>query len=325
MPVLPKNSIWQAAGNRPVASSVFTLLELLAAMAVLGLLLMLLAQLFSSVNQNWVRGGADVSRRSNARAFADFIGLELQEAMLPIETSTTKPAGTALVGNLHFVVNPPAGQLPVDYRNADAIFWQAPVATETSYGDIAQLGYFVTWVDHVPSLCRLFINPSIKNADTVEANPDFKVYDSDPTKWLSQEMVEAYIAPADANNGYPGLFAEYVLGFWVECFDREGNRSPRDFDSITRTPVGNDPTTNQITHQLPASVRISIAQSDPAMAYFIAQAENEIRAVTGSADVRNAADFLKEMQALAQTSPAIAKVFSSIRIHTVTVKPINAR
>jgi prepilin-type N-terminal cleavage/methylation domain-containing protein len=137
--------------------SAFTLVELMASIAVLTILVLMLSTLFNSASRAWITGESSTERRGSVRALADYIAVEMQGALLPVE-------GVSAVGkaNLQFILNP--SQVPQDCRNADAIFWQAPLATETSSGDIAEIGYFVKWPAGQgtrPTLCRFFVNPSV--------------------------------------------------------------------------------------------------------------------------------------------------------------------
>ena len=114
----------------------------MTSIVILTMLVAMLAGIFHQVSTTWVQGEGNIERRRGARALTDYIGVELQGAMLPAEGGAVLPGKS----NLQFLINPPPGQVPDDCRNADAIFWQAPLATETSFGEIAEIGYFVRWV-----------------------------------------------------------------------------------------------------------------------------------------------------------------------------------
>ena len=157
----------------------------MVAISVLMILVLLFSGVFSQVSGAWTNGEGNFERRRSVRALADFIGTELQGALLPVEGIATSGRG-----NLQFIVNPPSAQVPAEYRNADAIFWQAPLATETSQGEIAEIGYFVKWDNSSPQgerpvLCRFFVNPSIASGSATTVNPDFLIYDTNPKAWLS--------------------------------------------------------------------------------------------------------------------------------------------
>ncbi len=214
----------------------FTLIELMTSIAILTMLVAMLAGIFHQVSKTWVQGEGNIERRRGARALTDYISVELQGAMLPAEGGAVLPGKS----NLQFLINPPSGQVPDDCRNADAIFWQAPLATETSFGEIAEIGYFVRWVPPSPeakrrgitaprpALCRFFVNPSVADptptnpspgdgSPRVKPNEDFLIYQGiNPSAWLNPDLLTK-LAHARAPT-YAGLFGENVLGLWVRAY-----------------------------------------------------------------------------------------------------------
>jgi len=185
-----------------------TLVELIAAMALLSVLVILLFNVLSNSSAAWTAGQAQTERRNSARALGAYISRELQTALLPLDP--TDPT------TLQFTLNPPA--IPADDCNPSALFWQAPIASDQSRGDVAETGYFLKWDTTVPSqpkpkLCRFFVNPTDAN---------YLIY-RQPATWLSAGILDA-VAPADnvAGNAYRGLFSENVVGFWVSCYAADG-------------------------------------------------------------------------------------------------------
>jgi prepilin-type N-terminal cleavage/methylation domain-containing protein len=221
----------------------FTIVELLVAMAVLALLVSMLGSMTSNVSRVWTTGNAQSDRRRNVRAIVDLVSADLKGALLPVDPAVepTKP-------NLQFVLNPSA--VPDEYKNPDAIFWQAPVATDQSRGDVAELGYFVKWdAETTPEnprarLCRFFVNPT----DTA----NYLIY-KDRNKWLTPEIIEA-VAPADnreidgKRGGWRGLVADDVVGFWAR-WNSAANTQVKEYDS-------------RVTLDLPKVVEISGVQLD---------------------------------------------------------------
>lgn len=298
----------------------------MVALSVLMVLVLLFSGVFSQVSGAWTNGEGSFERRRNVRALADFIGTELQGAMLPVEGIVTNGKG-----NLQFIVNPPSAQVPADFRNADAIFWQAPLATETSQGEIAEIGYFVKWdasspLGERPVLCRFFVNPSIPSGSKTAVNPDFLIYQTDPKAWLTQSLLDK-VAPATKASGYVGMFAENVIGLWVRCYGLDGTESPlakngAKFDSREGYDL-NKGVTPVDQRYLPASVRISIAQVDSRSAAHIGAAAASLKALTKSA--KDANDFLTQLNAQAKSSPAVAAILPGIRIYSTEVQLLNAR
>ncbi len=298
----------------------------MVSISVLMLLVVLFSGVFSQVNNAWSSGQGNFERRRSVRALADFIGTELQGALLPVEGIVTNGRG-----NLQFIVNPPSTQVPADYRNADAIFWQAPLATETSRGEIAEIGYFVKWVASPPQgerpvLCRFFVNPSVASGNTTTVNPDFLIYDTNPRAWLSQTLLDK-VAPATKASGYVGMFAENVVGLWVRCYGLDGTESPvakngAKFDSREGYNLNNSgPVVDP--RYLPASVRISLAQVDARSAARLEAAAVSLKALTKSA--KDAPDFLQLLNTQARTSPALAAILPGVRIYTTEIQLLNAR
>jgi uncharacterized protein (TIGR02599 family) len=250
-------------------SAAFTLVELLVATAVLGVLIVLLAQVMSMVSDAWSGGTGRAERQQNGRALVDFIGRELRATALPVD-----PKSNGVVPDLQFVVNPSA--VPEKYRQPHAIFWQAPIATDTSKGSMAEIGYFVRWDDtRTPPramLCRMFVNPGAVQ---------HKVYDN--LTWLSEDVLKE-LAPADQLTGYRGLFAENVIGFWARCLDSTGNvisqsggdrgtyDSRKDYVDTSFDAGGATVNITRRAPVLPASVEISLLMLDSRAASTITTA-----------------------------------------------------
>ena len=204
--------------RKKAASSAFTLVELLVSMFILSILVLVMGQMLTMTEGAWSLGEANKERMQNARAISGFIGNELRAALLPINrTSTT---------DLQFVVNPPA-LTAATFNNRDSIFWQVPLATDQTLGDVAEVGYFVQWDTTKASnphsqLCRFFVN---HGTGTV-ANTNFLIY-SNPTAWLTDSIVKS-VASGKQQDAYQGLFAENILGLWVKCLDPLGNQITKD-------------------------------------------------------------------------------------------------
>jgi len=298
----------------------------MVAVSILSVLVLLFTGVFSQVNSAWTSGEGNAERRRSVRALADFIGLELQSAMLPVETIVTNGKG-----NLQFIVNPP-GQVPSEYLNADAVFWQAPLATETSQGEVAEIGYFVKWDGDRPVLCRFFVNPSKSDGTS---NPNFKIYDTNPTAWLNKAALDA-AAPA-TKPGYVGMFAENVIGFWIQSYRLKpalddsstppALELPRNFNSRIGYDLNSTKTTGTAATKdmryLPGSVRISLAQVDSRYAARLGPAASTIKTLAKSA--KDAPDFLAQFTAQANSSKPLGALLPGVRIYTTEVQLLNAR
>lgn len=194
----------------------FTLIELLVATAVLSLMVVMLMEILNRTSSAWTLGQAQTERRQSARSVADVIARELQPALMPID-----PADQS---SMQFLLNPTT--MPVELRNPDALFWQAPIASDRSSGDVAEVGYFLKWDttngNPHPLFCRFFVNPTDQD--------NYFILKS-PTAWLTPDVFDK-VTPANNQgpNAYAGLFAENVLGFWARCYDKDG-KCLKDYDS----------------------------------------------------------------------------------------------
>lgn len=300
----------------------FTLLELLIAMTILAMILTLCGSMFTGTSKAWMNGEANAERRRNVRAIADFMGTELQGALLPVQE-----AGGARA-NLQFVINPPVTTLSSVYRNADAIFWQAPLARDTSLGEVAEVGYFVKWEDGVPILCRFFVNPSTRANGVVTPNPHFLIYqDADPDVWLSTKIVEQVVKPGDIDAGYKGLFAENVLGLWLRSFGLDGQELPREYDSRMGYLCNFGYSGGLLTERrrLPATVQISLAQIDSRHVARLKPVADEVRSLTQEVATRDANQFLERLRTSASGRPELEGLLPGIRIYTTQIQLQNAR
>jgi prepilin-type N-terminal cleavage/methylation domain-containing protein len=311
MNLSPKNDNVTRTG-----SSAFTLVELLVATAVLSVLIVLLAQVMSMVSDAWSGGTGRAERQQNGRALVDFIGRELRAAALPVD-----PQSNGVAPDLQFVVNPTS--VPAKYRQPHALFWQAPIATDTSRGNMAELGYFVRWDEsRTPPramLCRVFINPG---------EPQHKVYDN--LEWLSEEVLQQ-VAPVDATTGYRGLFAENVIGFWARSLDSTGNVISQsggergEFDSrkgYLDTSYDAGGATINITRTapvLPSSMEVSLLMLDSRAAGTITTASMEkLKGMVATSD--NAATC----ERLIQADPTLRSVMRGMTVQTLKIPLENA-
>jgi type II secretory pathway component PulJ len=192
-------------GGRPHS---FSLVEMLVAMAILSIIVVVLLSMTASMMTIWQFGQARNERRTTGQAVLERMSRDLRLASLPSSRSNTN--------SLEFVINP--GGVSANYEFPQAVFWQAPVATDGgTNGNLAVVGYFVQWVtngsSYTPCLSRVLINPSFANYYAIYSNP---------TSWISTSILTNN-ASATAASGYAGLLANNVLGLWVQALDPRGN------------------------------------------------------------------------------------------------------
>ncbi|XHR29764.1 MAG: type II secretion system protein J [Chthoniobacteraceae bacterium] len=269
--------------------SAFTLLEVLISATILGILVVLISQTIGRVGEVWRQGQAQVEKSEGGRAILYFMAKELQAVILPVNREDQ--------ASLQLLVNP---AVLSDFENHDAIFWQAPLASDQTLGNIAEMGYFVKWDNsdglHPKALlCRFIVNPGNNYA----ADPNYLITSS-PNAWLTPGIVSD-VAPADSLHSYKGLFVENVLALWVTCLDPAGNAISQppggagSFDSRTGysyTAVGGSSVT-LAGGALPAAIDISVVLIDSSSAKRITPAiRDEIKSLASDANVKNANDFV---------------------------------
>jgi prepilin-type N-terminal cleavage/methylation domain-containing protein len=278
----------------------FTLLEVLISTTILAFLVVILSQMLGGVGGVWQQGHAQVEKSEGGRAILEFMAKELQAAMLPVNRADQT--------SLQLVVNP---SVSATYKNRDAIFWQAPLATDQSLGDIAEFGYFVKWDNSNAQnpkarLCRFFVNPGTNYI--ADAN---YLIDSNPNAWLGDAIINS-VAPADNTNSdapYQGLFVENVLALWITCLDPAGNtisqgaNGTNAFDSrlgYTYTDVSG--TSVALSGcALPAAIDVSFVLLDSNSANRITPpVRDAIMALSADSSIRNANEFV--MAALKNSS-----------------------
>ncbi len=228
----------------------FTILELLVATAVFLILVVVLASISNQAASVWSRNENKSDLREAARAAVSRMGAEMKQATLPIYKADQ--------AGLQFVINPTNVTTNTAY-GSNSVFWQAPIATSQTQGDLAIVGYFIRrGTDNgrpFSRLCRLFVNPD---------NSTYDIYNSDGT-WLSDGLLNAK-APGTEASDFQGVFLDNVLGMWVTAYSASG------------TPYA--PYDSRVAQILPARVEISLVILDKIAADRAASLPD----ATGSAD-----------------------------------------
>lgn len=291
----------------PGRSAGFTLIEVMVSTTILILLTLILSQALNHLGGIWQLSRARVEKSEGGRAVLEFMTRELAATQLPVNRTDQK--------SLQFLVNPQSS-VSSKYLNRDAVFWQAPVASDQSLGDLAEIGYFVQWDETTnPAnpravLCRLFVNPNDPNSIS-DPNPNYLIYSG--LSWITDTII-GVVAPADNSNKqnpYQGLFVENVLALWVTCLDPTGKAiSGNTFDSRTGYSY-TDLTGSSVTLSgcaLPAAIDLSFVMLDSHSANRITpELEREIKQVAAQASDAN--DFViraREDPILKQISSALS-------------------
>ena len=226
----------------------FTLVEVLVGCAILSLIVVLLASIFSAAQSQFTILDSGSRQRQDAVAVLDVIAKDLRAAAQPPVQNyemgnPTTPSTDAR--QMQMLVNPTT--LPTDLRNAGSIFWTTSQGTTT--GGTSLVGYFLRWETVSggvrPVLCRYFVSgPKVHSRlQTLRAQTPSN------TVWVDSSDVTA-VAPADQNNGYQGWLADGVLAIYFRVLDPEGRpisnlaRAP---SSVTYPP-GASPTAADLTY-----------------------------------------------------------------------------
>ena len=262
---LPLDLSWSRKGARG-----FTLVEMLVAIAIVAILGLILASIADTAGQIFLQQQGQNQYRMQARAVLNYIGRDLRNASLAANQAYCVSNGKP---TLEFLINAPN----VTYNYPNNIFWQAPIATDGgSWGNMAEVGYFVRWTGGEGDLCRYFVNPSTTNSQgAIISNPDYLIYTIPSGQWIPTSgsgttpnpgSADA-VAPSD-NTGnpphhYKGLFLQNVLGLWVQAYTAAGvliNTSTTPTYNSSGSPY--NASTTPVTHSLPAYVVVSIAVLD---------------------------------------------------------------
>lgn len=285
----------------------FSLLELLVGVTILIVMVVFLSQMIVYSQDVWHMAESRKEQLQAERAITDYIGRELQAALLPIN----RPSQT----DLQFVVNP--ASVSSTYRNRDAIFWQMPLASDATMGDVAEVGYFVRWDESDASnprslLGRFYVNPT---------SADYLIHTS-PDAWITDAVLNS-VAPAvrtDTDSSYMGLFVENVIGLWVQCLDSSGqvitmNDTGVAFAGATydsRQGYTDSEGTVRTRGALPVAVKLSLVMLNSRTAARIgAQEHSAIMELTSDPSMRDSSDFITK----AASVPGLSKISAGIRAY----------
>ncbi|XHR30993.1 MAG: type II secretion system protein J [Chthoniobacteraceae bacterium] len=191
----------------------FSLLELLFAMGILVTISVVLVSILSQTTHTILLGENDYQNNQRTRAILNFLRQDLRNAALPLDRSQQN--------SLQLRINPESAS-SVAYH--DSVFWQAPVASDKSCGDLAEIGYYVYWNGTSCGLYRYFLNPSSLDYSATAPNDSL---------------------PGLTNDKY--LFLENVAGLWIKAYTASGEA------------YGGD---SRVSQTLPALVEIALVQLD---------------------------------------------------------------
>lgn len=205
----------------------FTLLEVLVSVAILSLVVVLLASVFSSVQSGLVFTDGGARQRQDAASVLARMAEELRSSMAPV--SQSHELANPATRQAQLLVNP-SGLAP-SLQNAGAIFWKAPVRSAT--GGSGLVGYFLRWDTSIPDrphpfFCRFSLDPrqSEAAAQALRAN-------GADTAWINTALADTQ-APGDQDNGFQGWLADNILAFYVRVLDPEMSALTRQARQVRR-------------------------------------------------------------------------------------------
>jgi prepilin-type N-terminal cleavage/methylation domain-containing protein len=191
----------------------FTILELLVAMALLGIVVTLLASILSSTQKGVAQIGSASSQRQDARAVLDQISRDLRTTLEPVSRSF-ELANPGL-RQPEFLLNPPGFT-----ANGTSIFWS--VRNESSLGGNMLVGYLLRWETSpgvaLPRLCRVSFDPN----DTESIKQTLQGSATANSTWVDASLISSN-APGFQDQGYQGWISDNVLAFYARVLDPQMN------------------------------------------------------------------------------------------------------
>lgn len=206
----------------------FTILELLVAMALMGIVVTILASVLSSTQKGVAQMGGASSQRQDARAILAQISHDLRSTLEPV--SRGFELANAGVRQPEFLLNPPGFT-----GNGSSIFWS--VRNESSLGGNMLVGYLLRWETTpegpLPRLCRVSFDPqvteSIKNALQGSASAN--------STWVDANLINEN-APGVQDQGYQGWISDNILAFYARALDPQMNPINNYARGLSGPPVG---------------------------------------------------------------------------------------
>jgi prepilin-type N-terminal cleavage/methylation domain-containing protein len=192
----------------------FSLIEVLVATVVFGLILAVVLTLLGQSQDGFTRLSGSASRRQNAQTALQTMAGELKAARVPTrgQYELANPADRSL----QLLINPAALDSNPETRHAHSMFWQT--TDDALSSGSALVGYFVRWETEAngtprPRLCRLELDN--RRAQIVRQAAQ------QPTaagEWPTVSLIDTE-APGDANNGFAGWMADDILALFVRPLD----------------------------------------------------------------------------------------------------------
>jgi prepilin-type N-terminal cleavage/methylation domain-containing protein len=191
----------------------FTILELLVAMALLGIVVTLLASILSSTQKGVAQIGSASSQRQDARAVLDQISRDLRSTLEPVSRGfeLTNPG----VRQPEFLLNPPGFTV-----NGTSIFWS--VRNESSLGGNMLVGYLLRWETSpgvaLPRFCRVSFDPN--DAESIKQTLQGSATAN--STWINAGLINQN-APGVQGQGYQGWISDNILAFYARALDPQMN------------------------------------------------------------------------------------------------------
>ncbi len=334
------------------ATSGFTLAELLVSMTVLSVLLLMLTQLLTQVQQTWTYSEARISQFREARVAFDIMTKNLSQATLHTYLDIDYDRQNQEIGyqrqsELHFITGSAERDLRLGEPNTPthAIFFQAPLGRSDRYENLGNLfnarGYYVQYGDDsllkpgfIQSDPRYrfrlmeYMPPAEENQVYIDGDEERKfgqpaVYD----KWFKYKLKE-----------FSHPLAENVVALILS--PREALEDPADREKAYREIAPNysynsNTTGSKFLQQVPPLIKVTLVAIDETSAVRLGEISNEVSMPNFGFfnNFRVVRDYEKDVQALKDElnnsePPINFKVFSTmvaLRSSKWSTEPVGRR
>lgn len=196
---------------RTLTVCAFTLVEILAAITILAVVLVLLSTILDAISRTWRDGEKRIENFQSGRAIMELISRELSSAVIS--------------SNHQLIENPFTTAQLITFqvaRNADSIFWQAPLRDSVN-GDVCEIGYYLADAGGQgtgPYQLKRFFVPSTHSKFLIYAKPPT----STAASWLATDTTTQFSTTEFSS--VSSTVSDGILGFWIRCIDLNGEAIP---------------------------------------------------------------------------------------------------
>lgn len=307
--------------RKNTARRAFTLVEMLAAITIFSLIAVMIFTIISNTANITSSTTARLDTTRVARECFDLIGNDLRVLPPPYNNRIAYTLNPSLdltkTSSIQMLLNNPGtGSTPSgieNYSYPHSIFWQAPLARNKNYGNLAVVGYYLLRdLQANPKntrlqLRRLYVEPEVP-ADPPPASANYLIYDQ-ANAWCPSALLKKFAPDTlaeDNSNGQKGWVADGVLAMWIRCLDSRGQPIVTKADGAAITPPysynSRDSYRYSDTSLSPAAIRYPESQSAALPSYIevalVCIAPKDMVRITSlpTASATNPANFYDEVE-----------------------------